>query len=86
MSPSGEGRSDAPRVVIAKEVNTADVAPERLEEFRVSYDTPLSSLVKVLAVAWIDGKRTIIGCVGGKRIVAILHAHCGLLRLRQRRQ
>ena len=62
------------------------VAPERLAQFRVSYDTPLRSLVKVLSVAWIDGKRKIIGCAGDKRIVAILHAHCGLLRLRQRRQ
>ena len=72
----------ADRNAFTKEVNTADIAPERLEEFRVSYDTPLSSLVKVLAVAWIDGKRTIIGCVGGKRIVAILHAHCGLYKAR----
>ena len=66
------------RDAFAKEVNTADVPPERLEEFRVSYDTPLSSLVKVLSVAWINGKRTIIGCVGVKRIVVGLHPHCGL--------
>ncbi|CAH0365529.1 unnamed protein product [Pelagomonas calceolata] len=72
----------ADRNAFAKEVNTADIAPERLAQFRVSYDTPLSSLVKVLSVAWIDGKRTIIGCVGGERIVAILHAHCGLYKAR----
>jgi hypothetical protein len=70
----------ADRNAFAKEVNTADVAPERLEEFRVSYDTPLGSLAKVLAVAWIDGKRKIIGCAGGKLIVAVLHAHCGLYK------
>ena len=64
------------RNAFAKEVNTADVAPERLEEFRVSYDTPRGSLVKVLSVAWNNGERTIIGCVGGERIRAKLKAHC----------
>ena len=57
---------------------------ERLAQYRVSYDTPLRSLAKVLSVAWNNGERTIIGCVGGKplskRIVAILQPHCGLYK------
>ena len=68
------------RNAFAKEVNTTDVAPERLEQFRVSWATPRDSLAKVLSVAWIKGERKIIFCVGGELIVAVLHAHCGLFK------